>query len=291
MAASLSAAAGISPCFSPCARQHAAASSESLAASSLPLRHASSCCIAPSLGLPAKGRGALGSRSNAGKLRRPARVVVAQAGETGVTSSTGVTSKGKEIVPDNDFNVAKVSFGTVGAFLGVGLLTFGFGSYFQLTPGGDFSALLLTYGFPLFLIGCALKYAELKPVPLISYADAYALRSSQATPILEQVRNDVTRYRYGDEQHLEEALKRIFRYGQGGGISRRDAPVLTAIREEVQNGRYTLALIFDSKLSKEQWEEKQAKFTSFFGPGVTADILEAGNNVFEVKLVADGGPK
>ena len=29
-----------------------------------------------------------------------------------------------------------------------------------------------------------------------------------------QVRSDVTRYRYGDEQHLEEALKRIFKYGQ-----------------------------------------------------------------------------
>jgi len=29
-----------------------------------------------------------------------------------------------------------------------------------------------------------------------------------------QVRSDVTRFRYGDEQHLEEALKRIFRYGQ-----------------------------------------------------------------------------
>lgn len=24
----------------------------------------------------------------------------------------------------------------------------------------------------------------------------------------------MTRFRYGDEQHLEEALKRIFRYGQ-----------------------------------------------------------------------------
>jgi len=30
----------------------------------------------------------------------------------------------------------------------------------------------------------------------------------------EQVRSDVTRYRYGDEQHLDEALKRIFRLGQ-----------------------------------------------------------------------------
>jgi hypothetical protein len=38
-----------------------------------------------------------------------------------------------------------------------------------------------------------------------------ALRETQATPILTQVRNDVTRFRYGDEQHLDEALLRIFR--------------------------------------------------------------------------------
>jgi hypothetical protein len=31
-------------------------------------------------------------------------------------------------------------------------------------------------------------------------------------PSLYQVREDVTRYRYGDEQHLDEALTRIFRW-------------------------------------------------------------------------------
>ena len=40
----------------------------------------------------------------------------------------------------------------------------------------------------------------------------YMLRINRVVD--SQVRSDVTRYRYGDEQHLEEALKRIFRYGQ-----------------------------------------------------------------------------
>ena len=30
---------------------------------------------------------------------------------------------------------------------------------------------------------------------------------------LYQVRNDFIRFRYGNEQHLDEALKRIFQYG------------------------------------------------------------------------------
>lgn len=123
------------------------------------------------------------------------------------------------------------------------------------------SALMLTYGFPLSVIGFALKYAELKPVPCITYEDAFKLRDAQATEILVQVRSDVTRFRYGDEQHLEEALKRIFRYGQGGGIIRRYAPTLQSIREEVRQGKYCLTLVFEApNLKLSDFEDRQVCF-------------------------------
>ena len=39
----------------------------------------------------------------------------------------------------------------------MGLCSYGFGAYFTILPGTDFSAIMLTYGFPLALIGFALK--------------------------------------------------------------------------------------------------------------------------------------
>ena len=36
-------------------------------------------------------------------------------------------------------------------------LSYGFGGYFQFLPGSEWSALMLTYGFPLTIIGFALK--------------------------------------------------------------------------------------------------------------------------------------
>ncbi|KZV40544.1 hypothetical protein F511_29370 [Dorcoceras hygrometricum] len=198
----------------------------------------------------------------------------------------------KDTVPDNEFSIAKVSFGVIGLSVGVTLLSYGFGAYFNILPGSEWSALMLTYGFPLAVIGMALKYAELKPVPCLTYSDAQVLREKCATEILKQVRNDVTRYRYGDEQHLDEALKRIFQYGQGGGISRRSAPILQSIREEVtENGLYCLTMVFAAKaLSLSDFEQRQAKFTSFFGPGITAEIAEGQNNLYEVKLISNTTP-
>jgi hypothetical protein len=59
------------------------------------------------------------------------------------------------------------------------------------------------------------------------------MRSKQMTDIQKQVREDCTRFRYGDEQHLEEALDRIFKYNKPQGIPKRSAPKLVGLREQV----------------------------------------------------------
>ncbi|RLM73808.1 hypothetical protein C2845_PM15G24880 [Panicum miliaceum] len=171
-------------------------------------------------------------------------------------------------------------------------LRYGFGSYFNLLPGSEWSALLLTYGFPLTIIGMALKartlslctcttlYAELKPVPCTTYADAFALREKCATPILKQVRSDVTRYRYGDEQHLDEALQRIFQYGL---VSYKMSPINDRVVAflDVMHLYYK---IFEKKIHS---GILNAKFTSFFGPGIKVEIGKGGDDLYEVRLISE----
>ena len=93
------------------------------------------------------------------------------------------------------FDLSKVSFGSIATPVGLTLLFYGFGAYISLLPGDSISALLLIYGFPISLIGFALKYAELAPVECKTTKAAMALRESQMTDIQKQVREDTTRYR------------------------------------------------------------------------------------------------
>lgn len=67
------------------------------------------------------------------------------------------------------------------------MLTYGFGSFFNLLPGGDVSSLLLIYGFVISLLGFALAYAQLVPVPCKTTKSAFDLRETQATDIQKQV--------------------------------------------------------------------------------------------------------
>uniref|UniRef100_A0A7C9DJ89 Thylakoid membrane protein slr0575 n=1 Tax=Opuntia streptacantha TaxID=393608 RepID=A0A7C9DJ89_OPUST len=245
------------------------------------LSHASNPRLFPPVVLSGNGLNFVSSK-------RHRLIFVAEA----VDSPSSQPSSNKSIIVEDQFSLSKISFGVLGLGSGITLLAYGFGAYFNVLPGSEWSALMLTYGFPVAVIGMALKYAELKPVPCVTYADAESLREKCATDVLKQVKTDVTRYRYGDEQHLDEALKRIFQYGQGGGIPRRSAPVLQMIREEVTgDGRYCLVLVFEAKaLQLSDFERRQAKFASFFGPGIAAEVGKGENNLYEVRLISNTQP-
>lgn len=177
----------------------------------------------------------------------------------------------------------KIPLALVGLTVGSILTVLGFIAYAQgnstLNLAGFF------YGIPLLLGGLALKAAELKPIPYEENPtpEIIALRKEKATDTQNQVRKDVTRYRYGQEAHLDDALQRL-------GLSPTDEerPILTTIKEANFNGNYALILSFNSPLiTFEQWQEKQEKITKFFGPNITVDLQKKGDAQIELALISN----
>ena len=61
------------------------------------------------------------------------------------------------------------------------------GPSFSCCQGQTSQPSSLIYGFPITLLGFALSYAQLKPVPCKTTKEALALRDAQATDIQKQV--------------------------------------------------------------------------------------------------------
>ena len=103
----------------------------------------------------------------------------------------------------------QISLAIVGLVVGSILTLGGFWAYFAGNPTLNLAGFF--YGVPLLLGGLALKASELTPVPFTTPTtpEVLALREQQATPTQNQLRKDVPRYRYGQEAHLDDALKRL----------------------------------------------------------------------------------
>ena len=174
----------------------------------------------------------------------------------------------------------KISLARLGLTVGGILTIVGFIAY---GTGNASLSLTIFYGIPILLGGLALKAAELKPVPYIepTTPEIIALREQKATPTQNQLRQDVTRYRYGQEAHLDEALERI-----GLSPSDADRPELIGIQETQVEGAYTLVMQFDSPfISLEKWQERQEKMEKFFGPNVKANITQPEGNYIDLALI------
>lgn len=176
----------------------------------------------------------------------------------------------------------QTSLGTLGLTVGGTLTIGGFAAYFLGNP--TLNLIGFFYGIPLLLGGMALKAAELKPVPFSqpTTPQVLALRQQQATATQNQIRKDVTRYRYGQEAHLDTSLSHL-------GLSPTDEerPVIKGLQETETEGAYTLILEFYSPLiTLEAWQQKREKMESFFGPGVQVAISQPAENEINLALIA-----
>lgn len=176
----------------------------------------------------------------------------------------------------------KVSLGSVGLVVGGILTLVGFVAYGVGNP--TLNLIGFFYGIPVLLGGLALKAAELQPVPFsqMTSPELLSLREQKATPTQNQIRKDVTRYRYGQSTHLESSLESL-----GLHPNDEDSPVLKSIREANVDGDYALILEFDSpELSFEVWQAKREKIERFFGPGVRVELTPADEGQVDVALIA-----
>ncbi len=177
--------------------------------------------------------------------------------------------------------LGRISFGSVGLVVGGILTVVGFVAYF--TSSATLNLVGFFYGIPILLGGLALKNSELEPVPFskATSPEILTLRGTQATATQNQIRKDVTRYRYGQPVHLDSSLESL-------GLSPTDdeRPILLALREENRNGAYALILEFDSEyVHLETWEKKREKIENFFGPGLRVEVSQPATERIDVALV------
>ncbi|HBB34949.1 MAG TPA: hypothetical protein DDZ80_20165 [Cyanobacteria bacterium UBA8803] len=175
----------------------------------------------------------------------------------------------------------QISLGTLGLSVGGLLALTGFVAY--ATDNATLNLVGFFYGIPLLLGGLALKASELKPVRFSQPTppSVLKLRELTATPIQNQIRKDVMRYRYGQKAHLDESLERL-------QLSPTDEerPVLKGLRENEVDGNYTLVLEFASPLiSLEMWQQKREKIEKFFGPGIRVELSQPEEEQVDVALI------
>ena len=172
------------------------------------------------------------------------------------------------------FEIRGFSLGNFVIFAGIAITILSFVEYLSDagSDGLNVSGLGFVYGIPVALGGDALKYAEIEPVPCISTPAGERIFESKATEIISKIKQDVTRHRYGDEAHLDTTVKKL-----GLVVPGKEYPQLMELREDEEDGELTFTMVWQSvDTPYKMWadERRVKKYETFFGPGVTADVVK-----------------
>jgi len=206
--------------------------------------------------------------------------------KTAMIGGAGVSNAGEP-----PFEIRGFSLGNL--VIGAGLLiTIASFAEYLSESGGDslnVSGLGFVYGIPVFLAGAALKYAEIEPVPCFSTPAGEAAYEAKATDTIQKIKQDVTRHRYGDEAHLDTAVKKL-----GLVIPGKDYPQMQELRQEAtEDGELAFTMVWQSiDTPYKLWadERRIKKYETFFGPGVTAEVvkIDAEQRLVGIKLITTG---
>lgn len=159
------------------------------------------------------------------------------------------------------------SYSTVTLLAATAITLYSFVQFF-LNDGEASSSLGFVYGFPGLLLGAALKYAEVPPVPVEGDSRAAAARQEIANANLQKIHSDITRHRYADA-HLEDALKALGLQPRGEG----PPELLKCVESVTPDGQYSMELFFKSGATPyTSWLRSANRYASFFGPDVRGAV-------------------
>lgn len=210
-----------------------------------------------------------------------------EAPKSAMVGGAGVNNAGEP-----PFEIRGFSLGNFIILAGIAITVLSFSEYLSDSgsEGLNVSGLGFVYGIPVFLAGAALKYAEIEPVPCFSTPAGEAIFEKKKTDIIEKVKQDVTRHRYGDEAHLDTTVKKL-----GLVIPGKAYPQLRELRQEEEDGELAFTMVWQSLDTPfKMWndEKRRRKYETFFGPGVGAEVvkIDADERLVGIRLTT-GGPK
>lgn len=192
-----------------------------------------------------------------------------EAPKSAMIGGAGVNNAGEP-----PFEIRGFSLGNFVILSGVLITVLSFAEYLSDSgsEGLNVSGLGFVYGIPVFLAGAALKYAEINPVPVFSTPAGERVFETKKTETIEKIKQDVTRHRYGDEAHLDTTVKKL-----GLVVPGKAYPQLRELRQEEANGELVFTMVWQSiDTPYKMWadERRVKKYETFFGPGVTADVVK-----------------
>ena len=180
------------------------------------------------------------------------------------------------------FEIRGFSLGNTALLSGSLITLSSFAEYFNIvgTEGG-FSSIGFIYGLPICLIGAAMKYAEIPPVPVITTKEAKILYDLKKTETINQINSDVTRHRYGDEAHLDSTVKYL-----GLVLPYKQYPQLQWLEYNISETKeLEFMMVWKSVDTPFRiWNDtyKIKKYDVFFGPNIWSQVIKVNG---EEKLV------